>query len=58
MKAAAVLIIIESQFPAFQRFSSSKLVLRTVESCFVALNDYENGSKLIMVDSLCHGIFG
>jgi hypothetical protein len=36
--------IIEGQFQAFQRFSSSKLVLKTVESCFVALN-YGNGSR-------------
>jgi hypothetical protein len=28
----------------FQRFYSSKLVLKTVESCFVALNYYENGN--------------
>jgi hypothetical protein len=28
----------------FQRFPSSKLVLITVESCFVALNYYGNGS--------------
>ncbi len=27
------------------RFSSGKLVLETVESCFAALNYYENGSK-------------
>ncbi len=32
------------QFQVFQRFSSSKLVLKTVESCFVALNYYGNGS--------------
>jgi hypothetical protein len=37
-------IIIEGQFQNFQRFSSSKLVLITVESCFVALNYYGNGS--------------
>jgi hypothetical protein len=40
----AIPIIIEGQFQAFQRFSSSKLVLKTVESCFVALNYYGNGS--------------
>ncbi len=28
----------------FQRFSSNKLVIKTVESTFVALNYYENGS--------------
>ncbi len=40
----AILIIIDVQFQVFQRFSRSKLVLKTVESCFVALNYYENGS--------------
>jgi hypothetical protein len=40
----AIPIIIEGQFQVFQRFSSSKLVLKTVESCFVALNYYGNGS--------------
>jgi hypothetical protein len=42
----AILIIIEGQFQVFQRFSSGKLALKTVESRFVALNYYENGSKL------------
>ncbi len=41
----ALPIIIEGQFRDFQRFSSSKLVLKTVESCFAALNYYGNGSK-------------
>jgi hypothetical protein len=36
----AILIIIEVS----QRFSSSNLVLKTVESCSMALNYYENGS--------------
>ncbi len=45
--ATAILIIIEGQFQIFQRFSSSKLVLRTVESCFVALNYYGNGSRIL-----------
>jgi hypothetical protein len=40
----AIPIIIEGQFQVFQLFSSSKLVLKTVESCFVALNYYGNGS--------------
>jgi hypothetical protein len=40
----AIPIIIEGRFQVFQRFSSSKLVLKTVESCFVALNYYGNGS--------------
>ncbi len=47
----AIPIIIEGLFQAFQRFSSSKLVLKTVESCFVALNYYGNGSTY--VHSLC-----
>jgi hypothetical protein len=41
----AILIVIEGQFHAFQRFSSSKLVLKTVESRLAALNYYENGSN-------------
>jgi hypothetical protein len=40
----AILIIIEGQFQLFQRLSSSKLVLRTVDNRFEALNHYENGS--------------
>jgi hypothetical protein len=48
---AAVLVIIKDQFLeflVFQRFSSSKLVLETVEIRFVALNDYENGSTMVI----------
>ncbi len=41
----AILIITEGQFQASQRFSSSKLVLKAVESYFTALNYYENGSS-------------
>jgi hypothetical protein len=41
----AILIIFEGQLQVFQRFSSSKLVLKTVESCFMALNHYGNGSR-------------
>ncbi len=41
----AIPIIIEGQFQDFQRFSRSKLVLKAVESCFVALNYCGNGSK-------------
>ncbi len=41
---SAILIIIERQLQDFQRFSSSKLVLKTIESRFAALNYYENGS--------------
>ncbi len=48
----AILIIIEGQFQAFQRVSSSKLVLKTVESCFVALNYYENGSTHTFMHSV------
>jgi hypothetical protein len=40
----AILIIIEGQFQVFQRISSSKVVLRTVESRYEALNYYENSS--------------
>jgi hypothetical protein len=50
--STAIPIIIEGQFQAFQRFSSSKLVLKTVESCFVALNYYENGS-IVYVELVC-----
>ncbi len=46
LDTTAVPIIIEGRFQAFQRFSGSKLVLKTVESCFMALNHYGNGSKL------------
>ncbi len=42
----AIPIIIEGQFQVFQRFSSSELVLKAVESCFVALDYYGNGSML------------
>jgi hypothetical protein len=42
----AIPIIIEGQFQVFQRFSSSKLVLEAVESCFVALNYYGNQSTV------------
>jgi hypothetical protein len=42
----AILMIIEGQLQAFQRFSISELVLKTVESCFASLNYYENGSKM------------
>ena len=41
----AILIIIEGHFQVFQRFSSSKLVLKTVGSRCMGLNYYENGSK-------------
>jgi hypothetical protein len=42
--STAIPIIIEGQFQVFQLFSSSKLVLEAVESCFVALNYYGKGS--------------
>ncbi len=47
-KSTALPIIFEGQFQVFQRFSSSKLVRKAVESCFVALNYYGNGSKLLL----------
>jgi hypothetical protein len=47
MWATAILIIIEGQLQVFQRFSSSKLVLKTVESCFMALNYCGNGSTVL-----------
>jgi hypothetical protein len=37
--------IIDVSFLVFQRFSCSKLVLKTVESRFVALNYFEISSK-------------
>ncbi len=36
---------IEGKFQVFQRFPVSKLWLKSVESCFVALNYHENGSN-------------
>jgi hypothetical protein len=39
----AILIITEGQFDVFQRFSGSKLVLKTDESRFAALKNYKNG---------------
>jgi hypothetical protein len=45
-KITAIPIIIEGRFQVFQRFSTSKLVLKAVESCFVALNYYGNGSSV------------
>ncbi len=48
MKCTAILIIIERQFHVFQRFSSSKLVLKTVESCCAVLNLYENCSIILL----------
>jgi hypothetical protein len=43
----AILIIIEGQFQVFQRFSSSKLVLKTVGSRCMALNYYGNVSIIV-----------
>ncbi len=43
LKITAIPIIIEGRFQVFQRFSRSKLVLKAVESCFVAHNYYGNG---------------
>jgi hypothetical protein len=39
-------IIIEGLLQVFQRFASSKLVLRAIGSRFVALHDHENGSRV------------
>ncbi len=50
----AIPIIIEGRFQVFQRFSSSKLVLKTVESCFAALNYYGNGSTGVFGASVDH----
>jgi hypothetical protein len=44
----AILIIFEGRFQVFQRFCSSKLVPKTVESRFVALNYYENVSFILL----------
>jgi hypothetical protein len=44
----AILIISEGQFQVLQRFSSSKLVLKTVETCFTTFNYYENGSTFMI----------
>ncbi len=41
----AILNTMEGLFQVFQRFSSSKLVLKTVGSRFAALNCYEHGSR-------------
>jgi hypothetical protein len=43
--STAIPTIIEGRFQDLPRFSSSKLVLVTVESCFLALNYYGNGSS-------------
>jgi hypothetical protein len=42
---AGIFKIFQGPFPAFQRFSSSKLVLKIVESCFPALNYFGNASQ-------------
>jgi hypothetical protein len=44
VRTTAILIMTEGQFQIFQRFPSSNLVLKAVESRFAALNYYENGS--------------
>ncbi len=49
----AIPIIIEGRFQNFQRFSSGNLVLITVESCFVALNHYGNGSTMYRSVCVC-----
>jgi hypothetical protein len=52
----AIPIIIEGRFQVFQRFSSSKLVLKTVESCFMALNCYGNGSMSVFVAGIARRV--
>ncbi len=52
----AIPIIIEGRFQVFQRFSSSKLVLKTVESCFTALNYCGNGSMYMYI-CLCTDLY-
>jgi hypothetical protein len=47
MSRTAILTITVGQFQVFQRYSSSKMVQRTVESRFEALKYYENGSMQI-----------
>ncbi len=49
LQCTAILIIFEGQFQIVQLLSSSKLVLKDVESCFVALNYHENGSMSCML---------
>jgi hypothetical protein len=44
MHATGVFKIIEGQFHAFQRGASSKLVLKTVESCLPSLNYFGNAT--------------
>ncbi len=55
--STAIPIIIEGLFQIFQQFSSSELVLVTVESCFVALNYYGNGSTSRFTHHVTHAIF-
>ncbi len=42
--STGIFIIFEGRFHAFQRFSRSKFVLKSVESRFPALNCFENAS--------------
>jgi hypothetical protein len=44
LTSTAILVIFEGWFQVFQLLFSSKLVLKTVEICFVTLNYHENGS--------------
>jgi hypothetical protein len=48
-KYTAILIIFGDRFQVFDRFSGSKLLLKTVGSRFAALNYYENGSILLVL---------
>jgi hypothetical protein len=42
-------MIIVGQFQNFQRFFSSKLVLKTVKNSFTALNHHEKGSSIMQI---------
>jgi hypothetical protein len=52
IQTTAIPIIIEGQFQAFQRFSSSKLVLKAVENRSAALSYYGIGSSRVEAANL------
>ena len=49
LTSTTILVVIEGQFQVSQRFSSSKLVPKAVESCFVTPDYYENGSTAVLL---------
>jgi len=53
VESGALLIIFEGQMQVFQRFCSSKLVLKTIGSHYAALNYYENGSTSYVLSVRC-----